>query len=295
MVSGHFESRGTEIDADKQFRHNQIKTVISEADKRKFEENGYLLVRGLVPESLCAEVRITISEYLSFVEQDPATWPASRGHGVINLFHSQSLWNVRQHPPVHDAFASLHGTENLWVGTDRVSFKVRDAGEPAPGPAEPVHWDGNPAMLRERSLQGLLYLTDTAEDQGAFCCVSEIYRNLDAYLVDHPEHADGRKPDVEGLELDVVGGPAGSMVIWDRRLPHSSTRNLTDRPRWVQYIALDPVGDEAARKARVLEFEAKMPPAWALRQSVPGQEIPEPGPLPELDALGRKLVGLDFW
>lgn len=269
--------------------------MITEADKQRFDEQGYLLVEGLVDEAHCKAVRQTICAHLGIAEADPATWPRSRGHGVINLFHAQALWNVRQLPPVHQAFAALHGTQSLWVGTDRVSFKVRDAAHTGSGPAEPIHWDGDPAKLTRRSLQGLLYLTDTSAEQGAFCCVPDIYRHLDDYLARHPEHASGRRPDVAEDQIEVVPGPAGSMVIWDRRLPHSSTHNLTDRPRWVQYIAMDPVGDDDARVTRVAEFEAMMPPAWALRQTVPGQEIPEPGPRPELTALGEKLVGLADW
>ncbi len=269
--------------------------MITEADKQRFDEQGYLLVEGLVDEAHCRAVREAICARLDFDESDPSSWPESRGHGVINLFHAQALWDVRQLPSVYAAFAELHGTEALWVGTDRVSFKVRDSAHRSSGPAEPIHWDGDPSRLANRSLQGLLYLTDTSEDQGAFCCVPGIYRHLDDYLARHPEHASGRRPNIGNEPIDVVAGPAGSMVIWDRRLPHSSTHNLTDRPRWVQYIAMDPVGDETARAARVAEFETMMPPAWALRQTVPGQIIPEPGPHPQLNNLGRKLVGLADW
>lgn len=269
--------------------------MITEADKQRFDEQGYLLLEGIVDEAHCRAVRETICAHLGIVEAEPSSWPPSRGHGVINLFHAQAFWDVRQLPSVHGAFAELHGTDALWVGTDRVSFKVRDSAQLSVGPAEPIHWDGDPSRMTSRSLQGLVYLTDTSEEQGAFCCVPGIYRHLDDYLARHPEHASGRRPVIANESVEVVAGPAGSMVIWDRRLPHSSTHNLTNRPRWVQYIAMDPVGDESARAARVAEFNAMMPPAWALRQTVPGQEIPEPGPRPRLSALGQKLVGLTNW
>ncbi len=269
--------------------------MISRADKQQLEEQGYLLVTNLVPEPLCAAVRATICQHLRFREHEPATWPVRPGHGVINIFHPQSLWDVRQHPAVHEAFAALHGTDALWVGTDRVSFKVRDEEHAEPGPAEPIHWDGDPRRYRTRSLQGLLYLTDTSPDQGAFCCVPEIYREIDRFLADHPEAAETRRPAVGPRRIETVAGPAGSMVIWDRRLPHSSTFNLTPNPRWVQYVAMDPAGDEAARRERADEFRSKMPPGWALRQRVPGQKIPEPGPLPRLTPLGRRLAGIDPW
>ena len=62
--------------------------MITEADKQRFDEQGYLLVEGLVDEAHCQAVRQTICAYLGITEADPATWPRSRGHGVINLFHA---------------------------------------------------------------------------------------------------------------------------------------------------------------------------------------------------------------
>ena len=102
--------------------------MITDADKQRFDEQGYLLVKGLVDEARCQAVRDAICDHLDFDERDPASWPKSRGHGVINLFHAQALWDVRQLPTVYQAFADLHGSAALWVGTDRVSFKVRDPG-----------------------------------------------------------------------------------------------------------------------------------------------------------------------
>jgi hypothetical protein len=270
--------------------------MISKDDKRRFFEEGYLLVENVVPERLCAAVRATICEFLDMRENDPATWPArqSRGHGIVPLHHAQALWNVRQHPAVHRLFADLYGTDALWVSYDRASFKIRDQ-HGGSGPADPIHWDGHPAQLDRLSIQGLAYLTDTTPDQGAFCCVPSLYREVDAYLAEHPDHGDSRRPEVDPDQIRVVGGPPGSMVLWHRRMPHSSTRNVTDRPRWVQYVAMDPVGDEAARRRRVTEYEQAMPPKWAIVQKVSGQQIPEPAGPAELDELGRKLVGLDRW
>ncbi|MGE0624109.1 MAG: phytanoyl-CoA dioxygenase family protein [Pseudomonadales bacterium] len=272
--------------------------MITDADKQRFEHDGYLLVEDVVPEALCAAVRATICEFLRMRESVPESWPAgqSRGHGIVPVHHPQSLWDVRQHPDVHEVFAALHGTPALWVTFDRVSFKTTSQADARPRePAEPVHWDGPPTPGGPRSLQGLIYLTDTDADQGAFCCVPEIYRNLGTYLETHPEHVATRRPGVPPGALVTVPGRAGSLLVWDRRLPHSSTFNLTPRPRWVQYVAMDPVGDDAARTLRIREFEEKRPPRWAVVQNVPGQQIPEPGPLPELTGLGRRLVGLDPW
>ena len=176
-----------------------------------------------------------------------------------------------------------------------MSFKTRSPDDTEPGPADPIHWDGDPTASSRLSIQGLVYLTDTGADQGAFCCVPSLYKDLDGYLAKHPEHAGSRRPTVDPDHIEVVPGPAGSMVLWHRKMPHSSTKNLSDRPRWVQYVAMDPIGDDEARQARVEAYRQAMPPEWAIVQQVPGQQIPEPTGAARLDPLGRKLVGLDSW
>jgi hypothetical protein len=271
--------------------------MITETDKQRFFEDGYLLVENVVPQALCAAVRSTICEFLDMRADDPNTWPQrqSMGHGIVPLHHAQSLWDLRQHPAVHQVFAALHGTEALWVVFDRVSFKTRDRAGSSGGPAEPIHWDRDPAGSDALSIQGLVYLTDTGADQGAFCCVPHLYRCIDDYLATNPEHAAQRRPEVDPATIRVVGGPAGSLLVWNRKMPHSSTFNLTDRPRWVQYVAMDPVGDEAARTSRVTQFQQSLPPDWAIVQKVPGQQIPEPGGPARLTPLGAKLVGIEPW
>jgi len=271
--------------------------MITETDKRRFSKDGYLLVENVVPESLCAAVRSTICEFLDMQADDPASWPESqsRGHGIVPIHHPQALWDVRQHPAVHQVFAALHDTEKLWVVVDRVSFKTRDRDSPPPGPAEPIHWDRHPGDDGGLSLQGLVYLTDTAPDQGAFCCAPALYRDLNGYLARHPEHGHSRQPVVDPESIEVVGGPAGSLLVWNRKLPHSSTYNRCGQPRWVQYVAMDPAGDDAARANRVTEFHDRMPPQWAIVQNVTGQKVPEPGGPVRLSALGRKLVGIEVW
>ena len=92
-----------------------------------------------------------------------------------------------------------------------------------------------------------------------------------------------------------VGGAQGSLVIWHRRMPHTSLPNDTDRPRLVQYVTMDPARDDDARREFARLTLEKRPPAWALRQNVPGQLDPEPGPPVQLSALGRKLAGVDPW
>jgi ectoine hydroxylase-related dioxygenase (phytanoyl-CoA dioxygenase family) len=270
--------------------------MISDADKRHFREHGYLVLERLVAESVCAAARATIADYLGVRTDDPATWYRRdvHGHGIVPLHHPQSFWDLRQQPEIHEAFAALYGTRKLWVSIDRASFKPPSRGLSGAYRPEPIHWDGDPRRTT-LSIQGLVYLTDTSPDQGGFCCVPELFRQLDDWLQQHPEPEMLRRPDVSGFPIERIGAPAGSLVLWNRRMPHSSAENQGDAPRWVQYVAMEPEGDAAARAQLTTIYREKRPPEWAVRQQIVEQQIPEPGEPATLTPLGHQLVGLTPW
>ena len=256
---------------------------------------GYLVVDDVVPVEQCQAVIEAVAEFLKIDPEDPATWYTSfiEGHGIVPLHHGQALWDVRQLPSVYELFCDLYQDGALWVTMDRVSFKApaKDRDVRVSG----LHWDSDPRLPREASFQGLVYLRDTDKDQGAFCCVPEVYANLTDWL-DGRDVAEARDAlNSDDQKIEHVGGKAGSMVIWHRQMPHSSARNDGDRARWVQYVTMDRIAGEDERLERVRLFEEKHPPQWAIRQKVRGQLIPEPGPTANLTALGRKLVGIDTW
>jgi len=271
--------------------------MIGQTDRERFFEQGYLVVERLLPETLCARVRQAICEFTGVVEHDPATWRRHdvQGHGIVPLHHAQAMWDVRQHPALYQVFAALYQTEALWVSVDRVSFKAPAESFTTPYRTDPLHWDGDPRLRPSLSLQGLVYLTDTSPEQGGFCCVPDLYRRLDQWLPEHLDDANPLQPDVAGFDVVPIGAPAGSLVVWDRRLAHSSGANRCDRPRWVQYVTMSPAGDEPARVAHRTLYREKRPPPWALRQAVPGQRNPEPGAPATLTPLGRRLAGVDPW
>ncbi|MEZ5557848.1 MAG: phytanoyl-CoA dioxygenase family protein [Pseudomonadales bacterium] len=271
--------------------------MISDADKHRFSSQGFLVLERLVPEELCSAARAAIAGFLGIDEQDPSSWhrPNLQGHGIVPLHHAQALWDLRQFPAVHQAFADLYGTARLWVSIDRASFKAPADGFDGPYRTDPIHWDAEPRQIQRLSIQGLIYLTDTSTEQGGFCCVPDLYRDLAGYLRRHPTDPAPRQPDVNGYTVQTVSAPAGSLVLWDRRMPHSSGENRSNRPRWVAYVAMEPAGDESARAALAALYREKRPPQWAVRQQVAGQQIPEPGEPARLTDLGRRLTGLDRW
>ncbi|MCZ6890864.1 MAG: phytanoyl-CoA dioxygenase family protein [Gammaproteobacteria bacterium] len=277
---------------------------VSAEQRSTLRDNGFVVIHDVAPVDLCEAVIAAVCEFIGVDANDPATWHRNRveGHGIVPLHHHPALWAVRQLPALHEVFTELYGTGALLVSMDRASFKAPASGWQDPVTMSRVHWDIDPrGKPRRRSYQGLIYLRDTSDEQGAFCCVPDIFRNLETWLAEHPETFDtrpGARRPIETDSMTQVGGPAGSMVIWDRCLPHSSGTNHGTLPRWVQYVTMDPADarrSPAERQERARLFDQKRPPPWALRQNVPGQLDPEPGPVAKLTDLGRKLAGLDDW
>ena len=140
----------------------------------------------------------------------PEPAPLPTPPDVVPIHQSQAIWDNRSLPRVHAAFAELLGTEKLWVSMDRTAFVP-----PARGKFDrehSIHWDDKPRTRLDDPtirVQGMLYLTDTAEEQGAFECVPSIFPDARAWLRANP----GRdEPDVKGHTLVRVPGRAGDLV-----------------------------------------------------------------------------------
>lgn len=108
-----------------------------------------------------------------------------------------------------------------------------------PGPN--LHWDiENFITPIPFGLQGLLYLTDTTEEQGAFTCVPGFHRHIDSWLHQLPPGIDPQAEDLYALGAKPIAANAGDFIIWHHALPHGSHPNYSHVPRIVQYINMYP-------------------------------------------------------
>jgi ectoine hydroxylase-related dioxygenase (phytanoyl-CoA dioxygenase family) len=246
-----------------------------------------------------------IWEFLEMDPENPTTWyPPDRKGGLAHLHQHQALWDCRQHPRVHQAFADLLGTEALWVSMDRATMK------PPIDPQFPhyedrgfVHWDLDTSkpMPERLGVQGVLALTDTTSEMGGFHCIPGFHRVLAEWIREQPEDRNPRVPDLSrlpaGFAITPIPMQAGDLVIWDRRLAHGNGRNTGERPRLAQYITMYPAGDdEAQRQERIACWRERRAPSYWERdipEKYRGRE--QANPPAELTPLGRKLLGLDRW
>ena len=189
--------------------------------------------------------------------QVPALYPrqsvlADISGGMVEIYQHQALWDNRQYPKVHQAFAEIWGDEKLWVSLDRANMKP-PAREDRPEWCNKgmIHWDVDTTQQPVAfGVQGVLYLTDTAEDQGGFQCVPGFHRMFDEWVKTQPADRNTRKPNLTGLTVESIAGQAGDLLIWHRLLAHGNGHNRSDRPRLAQYITMKPAPATEKPRAR---------------------------------------------
>lgn len=220
--------------------HENFSGVLSEEDLAFWEENGYIVLKKAVPGEDREAAERAIWAFTGMDPDKPESWyKGPQGHSImVQLVHHPAFEKNRASSRIHAAFAELWGTEDLQVTIDRGGFNPPERPNwPFPGPH--LHWDTSISPPMPKRLQGILYLTDTPADQGAFRCVPGFHLRLESWL--SGVKTDPRK---EALLLDSVPveGEAGDFIIWHAALPHGASPNRGARPRIVQYIAMYPPG-----------------------------------------------------
>jgi hypothetical protein len=215
--------------------------AISAEDLAFWDENGYVILHDAVSPANCEAAAQAIYEFLGMDPERPETWYGGRqGHSIwIPLMHHPAIWANRDSPRIYRAFSQLWKRPDMWCSVDQAGMNPPERpGWQFPGPH--LHWDVSVALPIPFGVQGILYLTDTAPDQGAFTCVPGFHRKIEEWLEGLPEGADPGAQDLAGLGATPIAGRAGDLVIWHQALPHGSSPNRAEVPRVAQYIKMAP-------------------------------------------------------
>jgi len=280
--------------------------VLTEADWAFWRHNGYVIVRNAVSREQVAETARFLWEFEEKDPGNPETWytpPRAEmqmkeltNTGMVEVYNHQQLWNNRQMPRVHAAFADIWGREDLWVTIDRanLNFPLRPGFEYKGF----IHWDYDPET-KPQNVQGVLALADqTDENMGGFQCLPELFRTYDSWKLTQPENRDHFKPDITGFQLEKVKLEAGDLLIFNSSQPHGIRPNLTkDKVRIAQYISMMPAEEdnEPLRQWRIRSWQDRIAPEGYAFPGDPRNWEQTRYTTAVLSPLGRKLLGLDRW
>ncbi|HLI49326.1 MAG TPA: phytanoyl-CoA dioxygenase family protein [Chthonomonas sp.] len=280
-------------------------SVFTPEDLAFFEENGYVIARNVVPVELCNAVVNAIFEFLGMDPNNPEDWyrPPLKPGGMIEMYQHQALWDTRQYPRVHQAFSEIFGTPKLCVTIDRVNMKPpRHPNHPEYDHKGFIHWDVDTSKLPlPFAVQGVLCLTDTTEDMGGFQCIPGFHKGLEEWIATQPPDRNPRVPDLNALppgkKVVPIPAKAGDLIIWINTLAHGNGHNVSNRPRFSQYISMFPAErlTEEQRQHRIHCWKNRLPPGNSVFPGDPREIEQKYQKTAELTPLGRKLLGLDPW
>jgi hypothetical protein len=213
--------------------------VLSADDLAFWDEHGYVVLHDAVAPASREAATQALWDHLGARPDEPDTWYRHRDHGIMVQYFHPAFEANRRSPRIHKAFAQLWGTADLWVTTDRIGFNVPERpGWKFPGPD--LHWDVSIKTPIPFGTAGILYLTDTPPEQGAFTLVPGFHRRVEDWLKSLPPGADPRSQNIHALGSQPIGGRAGDLIIWHQALPHGSRPNRGTQPRMVKYINMFP-------------------------------------------------------
>lgn len=219
-----------------------IPDVLNADDLKFWNQNGYILLKNVVPEDDCVSAQNAMWDYLNMSPNDSSTWYKNhhekRGM-MLNFVNHPSLYKNRQSAKIKKAFEQLYKSKNIYLRIDKVSFNP-PVTKSYNFEGDNLHWDVSLKQPIAFALQGLLYLSNCDENDGAFNCVPGFHHQIEKWLTELPlgTNARGLAPTV--LKPVAVPGKAGDMVIWNQALPHCATPNKGLKPRMVQYITYFP-------------------------------------------------------
>jgi len=280
--------------------------VLTEEDWQSWKYNGYVIIKNAVPREQAQRTADFLWEFEEKDPSDPATWyTAPRAEmkmkeltntGMVEVYNHQTLWNNRQMPKVHAAFADIWGTEKLWCTIDRanLNFPLRPGFEYKGF----IHWDYDPET-KPQNVQGVLALADQMdEEMGGFQCIPELFRTYDQWKLTQPEDRDHFKPDTTGFEMEKIKMEAGDLLIFNSSQPHGiRANNSKDKVRIAQYISMMPAEEdnEPLRQWRIRSWKDRVAPEGYAFPGDPRRWEQTRYQTAELSPLGRKLLGLDKW
>ncbi|MDY0986062.1 Phytanoyl-CoA dioxygenase (PhyH) [Flavobacterium sp. ACN2] len=222
--------------------------VLSKQDLEFWNRNGYVVVKNAISKEDCKATQKAIWEYLKMNPNEKESWYKRHEEQkglMLNFSDHETLNRNRFSPRVKKAYEQLYGTTNIYKTIDKVSFNPPET-DHFTFLGSPLHWDMSLKKPLTYGLQGLFYLTECRENDGAFHCVPGFHNQIDEWLDELEPHENPREKALKTLQPKPITGDAGDFIIWHNTLPHCATPNRGESPRMVQYLTYLPDDYNAA-------------------------------------------------
>jgi hypothetical protein len=213
--------------------------VLTQEQLEFWHTQGYLVIPGVLSKEQCKRSCDVIWDYLNASADQPDSWYQSSEKMqkiMLQLFRHPVLDQNRQYPLIRQVFEQLWQRTDLVMTTDRVSFNPPETKDWCfPGPD--LHWDLELRSPIPFATQGLIYLTDTTEQQGAFCCVPGFHLKINDWIEKQNKSSLGlQQQHWQDWPVKAIAAKAGDLIIWHQALPHGASPNRAEWPRMVQYV-----------------------------------------------------------
>ena len=272
-------------------------------------DNGYLKIENVIPKDKCSKLMDQIWKYIDGDPNSPTTWyniPASNEKnitkksiaGMVELYHHQYMWDIRESEKLYNIFCDLWGKEELWVTIDRVNANMPNNNEWEFDGF--LHWDVDLSKNQNvRNIQGVVSLNDS--NSGGLQLIPELFKEIkdnrfdseiNQLSFDNRHHFSNI---FENYDVLNVESNAGDLILWDSRMVHGTSPNKGKIPRFAQYVSMIPeeYDNKELLQIRINSFKNRSGPE---KCGMPGNTdekyMFEP---PILSMHGEKLLGKIPW
>ena len=274
--------------------------VLSQAQREKYFEEGYLLVEGLVSAEWLDRIDEVTRRWIEAsreVSESNATFYLEQGHSAeaprlqrLNnpVEQDELYWRVASESPIVDVAEDLLGP-NIRFHHSKLNFKWSGGGAEIKWHQDIQFWphtDYSPLTIG-------IYLADVDAEMGPMGIVPGSHQGPLYSLRDESGDWAGYLSDADLAEVpfdDVrwLEGPAGSVTVHNCRCVHGSAPNTSARPRPLLlnvYSAGDsvPITPLVAPLSKSGSLVRGEDPGWA-------QLDPRPCPMPPLPGKGYRSV-----
>jgi hypothetical protein len=230
-VNDNNDNRATEVISSMQNEHiNPINPLTSE-QRAQFEEQGFLLVSGLIPPEIVSKARVDLDDAAR--EKSGASFfqtPAANAcyTEALCAAAAQLGGGTRPYFPVTGALAIITypspGSPGEWT-------------MPSPHIDHALRADGHRVFPPPYRLASLLYLSDVAAHGGGTVVWPRSHRKIEQMAQSAPERFKTMAELNENLASADVGEPqeltprSGDILFYHYLLAHAGSKNTTEQPR----------------------------------------------------------------